>query len=109
MSLDAKSSKLSSAINTSNRIYLYITSVKARSNKKEGQASFEETKLKVLLFSKTTTKNYVGLEDDPHLIHKICRLFLNNIHDIINCRFNVQPQALSLLWPNGRNNGVHIC
>ena len=44
MSLDAKSLKLSSAFNTSNRIYLYITSVKVRSNKQEGQASFEETK-----------------------------------------------------------------
>ena len=50
MSLDAKSSKLSSVINTSNRIYLYITSVKVRSNKKEGQASFKETKLSVTIF-----------------------------------------------------------
>ena len=69
MSLDAKSSKLSSVINTSNRIYFYITSVKVRGNEKEGQASFEETKLKVLLFSKTTTKNYFGLEDNFLLSH----------------------------------------
>ena len=67
MSLDAKSSKLSSVINTSNRISLYVTSVKVRGNEKECQSSFEETKLKVLLFLKTTIKNYVGLEGDLHL------------------------------------------
>ena len=108
MSLDAKSLKLSSVINTSNRIYLYITSVKVRSNKQEGQASFEETKTESVTILQTTTKSYIGLEGDLHQFHKICRFFLNNIHDIISCRFNVQPQALSLPWPNERNNGVHL-